>query len=144
MEKTPHHQYQILTKRPGIMQRFIEEKYTGWGARPGHHIWLGTSVEDALRKPRIDILRRVHVDIRFLSLEPLLGDLGEMDLSGISWVIVGGESGPGWRPMDHDWARRIRDHCLAQKVAFFYKQDSGPRTEMNPILDGERWEQYPE
>jgi protein gp37 len=151
MEKCPQHTFQILTKRPGIMYTYIIARYL-WEGDPKQqilrkapkHIWLGTSVEDALRKPRIDVLRRIPAHVRFLSLEPLLGDLGILDLSGISWVIVGGESGPRYRPMSYDWARHIRDQCLDQKVAFFYKQDSGPRTEMNPILDGVRWEQYPE
>jgi len=151
MEKASWHVYQILTKRPGIMLRYIERRYHwqpdqqfGGHGVPGH-IWLGTSVEDRLRKPRIDVLRRVPATrVRFLSLEPLLEDLGELDLTGISWAIVGGESGPGYRPMDKGWARKIRDQCLKQRVAFFYKQSAGPRTEMDPVLDGERWEQYPE
>jgi protein gp37 len=150
MEKLPWHKFQILTKRPGIMARFIENRYGDWRyppmsrQKPTSNIWLGTSVGTEAHKPFIDVLRRIPADVRFLSLEPLIGDLGELDLTGISWVIVGGESGPGYRKMDLDWARKIRDQCLAQKVAFFYKQDSGPRTEMNPILDGIRWEQYPE
>jgi protein gp37 len=142
------HVYQVLTKRPGIMLRFTKEylrKEAELKREPkiGHHIWLGTSVEDEKRKPRIDVLRKVPVDIRFLSLEPLLGDLGPLDLTGISWVIAGGESGPGFRPMNLDWARRIRDQCVEQRVPFFYKQSSGIRTEMNPELDGRRWEEYP-
>ncbi len=153
MEKADWHIYQILTKRPGIMLRYITEHYPSRNRLPGlpnyplmpyHHIWLGTSVEDQARTPRIDVLRRVPVDIRFVSFEPLLGPISGLDLSGISWAIVGGESGPNYRPMDHEWARMLRDECLAQKVAFFYKQDSGPRTEMNPELDGRRWEEYPE
>ncbi len=145
MEKADWHVYQILTKRPGIMLQYILDRYTNSdGRRLGHHIWLGTSVEDQKRTPRIQVLQRLAVDIRFISFEPLLGPISGVDLSGIHWAIVGGESGPNYRPMDQEWARMLRDQCLAQKVAFFYKQDSGIRTEMNPYLDGRRWEEYPE
>src|SRR5713101_2314620 len=87
MEQANWHTYQVLTKRPGTMERYIQRR-----GKPGHHIWLGTSVEDSARTPRIDVLRRIPCDIRFLSCEPLLSSLGTLNLDGISWVIAGGES----------------------------------------------------
>jgi protein gp37 len=131
----PKHTFQILTKRP--------DRAAEWDGPWPEHIWMGTSVENAREKHRIDALRQCGAAVRFLSAEPLLGPLGELDLTGIDWVIVGGESGPRYRPMRHEWARAIRDACQAAHVAFFFKQDSGPRTEMRPWLDGMIWEQYP-
>jgi len=146
--KHDQHTYQILTKRPGIMARYITEHFPAVARNWFHdkvpkNIWLGTSVGIKKAIPRINVLRRIPASIRFLSIEPLLEDLGELDLTGIHWVIVGGESGAGWRPMNHDWARKIRDQCLEQKVPFFFKQSSAFRTEMGQELDGVRWEQYP-
>lgn len=110
---------------------------------PLPNVWLGTSVEDRPRLTRIDDLRTTAAAVRFLSLEPLLEDLGEIDLTGISWVIVGGESGPRARPMHPDWVRAIRDQCLAARVPFFFKQwgawapDDGPCGDAgDPIFDG--------
>jgi len=140
MEALPQHRFQILTKRPGRMQNYVKAR----GRPVPDHIWLGTSVGIQAHKPFIRLLQQTDVRVRFLSLEPLLEDLGDLDLSGISWAIVGGESGPRYRPMDKNWARRIRDQCQAQKVAFFYKQSAGTRTELDPYLDGQRWEEYPE
>jgi protein gp37 len=131
----PQHTFQILTKRP--------ERAAGWSGPWPANIWMGTSVEDERVVRRIDELRECGACTRFLSAEPLLGPLGKVDLTGIDWVIVGGESGPGYRRMDHEWARGIRDACVEAGVAFFFKQDSGPRTEMRPWLDGMIWEQYP-
>jgi protein gp37 len=142
MEATPRHVYQILTKRPETtVQR------AGRWLWPDH-VWQGVSVEDAKNTGRIDVLRQVPAQVRFLSLEPLLGPLPDLDLGGIHWVIVGGESGPGFRPMDMAWAREIRDQCVEQGVAFFFKQDSGYRTELRPYVveeDGSKttWEQFP-
>lgn len=135
MERCPQHTFQILTKRPHIAAE--------WAGPWPSNVWMGTSVEDGRVAHRIDILRTIPATVRFLSCEPLIGPIPDINLDGIHWVIVGGESGPKHRKMDHDWARSIRDACLVQNVAFFFKQDSGPRTEMRPILDGERWEQYP-
>lgn len=132
----PQHTFQILTKRP--------ERAASWEGPWPRHIWMGTSVENARATERIDALRDCNAAVRFLSAEPLLGPLGVLDLTGIHWVIVGGESGPRHRRMHHEWARAIRDACLNQEVAFFFKQDSGPRTEMRPWLDGLIWEQYPD
>jgi protein gp37 len=114
---TPQHRYQILTKRPEQMELYFADR----AAPP--NAWLGTSVED--RKyglPRIPILQRIKASVRFLSIEPLLEDIGALNLMGISWVIVGGESGPLARPMKPEWARSIRDQCDARGVPFFFKQ----------------------
>jgi protein gp37 len=114
---TPQHRYQILTKRPDRMALYFSKRATPSNA------WLGTSVED--RKygvPRIPVLQRIEAHVRFLSIEPLLEDVGELDLEGISWVIAGGESGPRACPMKPEWARSIRDQCDAADVPFFFKQ----------------------
>jgi len=109
------------------------------------HIWWGASVED--RKyglPRIGHLRDTPAKVRFLSIEPLLEDLGEIDLSGISWVIVGGESGPGARPMKEEWVISIRDQCREQRVPFFFKQWGGVRKARNGReLEGKTYNEYP-
>jgi len=135
MTDLPQHTFQVLTKRP--------ERAAQWAGPWTPNIWMGTSVENRKMIGRLDALRQCHAQIRFLSAEPLLGALAPIDLTRIHWVIVGGESGPGHRSMDPQWAREIRDACLEQNVAFFFKQDSGPRTEMRPWLDGMMWEQYP-
>lgn len=140
MGRVNRHTYQVLTKRP--------ERAAAWpGPWPGN-IWMGTSVEDARVLHRVDALRSCKAEVRFLSCEPLIGSLGSVDLTGIHWVIVGGESGPGYRVMQQAWAREIWFQCRDQEVSYFYKQDSGPRTEMRPWLvleDGTKWQiqQYP-
>ena len=115
----PQHSFQVLTKRP---ERGFNCITHAFGATPPPNLWHGVSVEDRERKGRIDVLREIPAAVRFLSLEPLIEDLGELDLAGIGWVIVGGESGPGARPMHPDWARSIRDQCQAAGVPFFFKQ----------------------
>jgi protein gp37 len=115
IRRTPHLTYQILTKR-------IERARGRVPAPPLPNVWLGVSVEDRKNKNRIDILRETPVALRFLSVEPLLEDIGELDLRGIDWVIVGGESGPGARPFDVQWARNIIAQCKAAGVACFVKQ----------------------
>lgn len=127
------------------------ERYiTSWLARRNldrvpHHIWVGVSIESDRYTFRADILRRIPADTRFLSCEPLLGPLPSLNLDGIHWVIVGGESGPGYRPMDHQWARDIRDACHSHPgtPAFYFKQSAAPRTETGIELDGELHENYP-
>jgi len=117
IDATPEHRYQILTKRPERMERYFKAR------RVPRNTWLGTSVENVRHGvPRIDVLRRIDAGVRFLSVEPLLEDLGTIDLSGISWVIVGGESGPKARPMKQSWATSIRDQCSAAGIPFFFKQ----------------------
>ena len=108
------------------------------------HVWLGTSVELAMYKPRIDILREIPARVRFVSFEPLLERLGELDLDGISWAIVGGESGPNHRPIMREWVVEIRKQCKRQGVAFFFKQWGGVTPKSGGrILDGKEWNEYP-
>ena len=136
----PNLHFQILTKRP---ERIASCLPADWG--DGYpNAWLGVSVED--RKyglPRIDYLRDIPAAVRFLSVEPLLEDLGRVDLRGIDWMIVGGESGPGYRPMDYAWAKSLRDQCREHKVAFFFKQSAAPRTEQGIELEGQVVREYP-
>ena len=140
MKEADWHSYQILTKRPERMLRFTRK----YGKIPDQ-IWLGTSVEMGMYNYRIDILRQVKAKIRFISFEPLLNPIGEVDLSGISWAIVGGESGPRHRPIRVEWIRELRDQCLTQKVAFFFKQWGGVRPKSGGReLDGKFWSQYPD
>lgn len=146
MNDLPQHTFQILTKRP--------DRAALWRGPWTPNIWQGTSVEDRKALPRIATLRQCQAHIRFLSCEPLLEDLGTLDLSGIHWVIAGGESGKHIpthpeRQMQHAWARSIRDQCVAQQVAFWFKQSSGIRTEMGTELieeDGSTsvWRQFPD
>ena len=116
MRETPQHSYQILTKRENRLK-----EYTQIGELP-ENVWMGVTVEHAKTKGRIDILRNVKASIRFLSIEPLIGPVGELDLTGIHWVIVGGESGPGARPMKPEWAEDVQRQCEEQNVVFFFKQ----------------------
>ena len=117
IRQTPQHTYQILTKRPARMERYFVRRDVPKNA------WLGVSVENQRHGvPRIDALRRIHAGVRFLSCEPLLEDLGQIDLREIHWVIVGGESGKKARPMQKEWAENIQQQCAAERVAFFFKQ----------------------
>src|SRR5690606_14659591 len=147
MERHNHHDYLVLTKRPQRMADYWLDRLERRGQqRVPAHIWLGTSIESDRYTFRADHLRRIPVDVRFLSCEPLIGPLPSLDLTGLSWVIVGGESGNGtrnYRVMDHDWARDIRDRCAEAGVAFFFKQSSASRTEVGITLDGELHEEYP-
>jgi protein gp37 len=143
MERAHWHQYQVLTKRPEIMRRHMQRRYSVSKLAPPH-VWLGVSVEEAKVKRRIDVLRMTPARVRFLSVEPLIGPLGVLDLSGIGWVIVGGESGPGARRMHPDWVREIRDQCMAANVPFFFKQWGGIRPKANGReLDGREWNGMP-
>jgi protein gp37 len=143
MERAPQHTYQVLTKRSARMAGLLASTFraaAGWD-----HVWWGVSVEDRRHGlPRIDDLRRAPVRTRFLSVEPLLEDLGEIDLRGIAWVIVGGESGPGARPMKPEWVRSIRDQCRALGVPFFFKQWGGVRkSQHGRLLDGRTCDEMP-
>jgi protein gp37 len=134
------HIYQILTKRPQRMSRFISD----YGRSIPENVWIGVSVENSDWKHRIDVLRRISTRIRFVSFEPLLGSIGKIDLEGISWVIVGGESGPNHRLMSAEWVREIREQCVAFNVPFFFKQWGGLRPKSGGrILDGRTWDEYP-
>jgi protein gp37 len=122
MGRCPQHSFQVLTKRPKRMSRVVRAYYDGRDPLP--NVWLGTSIENADYVQRADLLRDAPAAVRFISAEPLLGPLTGLDLAGIDWLIVGGESGRDYRPMDTDWARELRDRCQAEGVAFFMKQMS--------------------
>jgi protein gp37 len=137
------HTYQVLTKRAQRLRNLLHGKLRFAAAK--ENIWWGVSVED--RKyglPRIDHLRQAPAEVRFLSIEPLLEDLGEIDLTGIAWVIVGGESGPGARPMKREWVVSIRQQCRIQGVPFFFKQWGGVRKKRSGrVLEGRTYDEYP-
>lgn len=144
MLEVDRHVYQVLTKRPSRATRFCRKNMDLFpdGVVPPH-IWMGTSVEDQQVDYRVRHLRAVPAVVRFLSCEPLLGPL-EIDLEDIDWVIVGGESGPGFRRMEREWARDIRDQCQAFGVPFFFKQVGGITPKAGGrLLDGQRWNQLP-
>jgi protein gp37 len=139
MNQADWHQYQVLTKRA----ERIEELSPRLSWAP--HIWMGVSVENADYLWRIDHLRRSAAHVKFLSVEPLLGDLGKLNLRGIDWVIVGGESGPGARPMEPEWVMDIRDQCQRASVAFFFKQWGGVfKKKTGRNLEGRTWDEMPE
>jgi protein gp37 len=138
MAATPQHTYQVLTKRATRLRRLAPE--LPWPS----NVWVGVSVEDADALNRVDELRQVPAAVRFLSCEPLLGPLDGLDLDGIGWMIVGGESGPGARPMNHLWASALRDACLAAGVPYFFKQWGGPTPKAGGrVLDGRTWDEMP-
>jgi protein gp37 len=138
------HTYQILTKRADRLQKLLKSKLRF--AAEQHHIWWGVSVENRKHGlPRVDRLRKSPAQVRFLSVEPLLEHLGPINLEGINWVIVGGESGPGARPMDIYWVRNIHTQCRRAGVAFFFKQWGGVRkSETGRTLDGQTHDEFPE
>lgn len=138
MKRASWHQFQVLTKRAERLERL-----TGRIAVPAN-VWVGVSVETPMYYSRIRHLSRVAAPVRFLSCEPLLARLPGVPLDGIDWVIVGGESGPGARPMQPSWVREIRDQCRRAGVAFFFKQWGGVRKKSaGRLLDGETWDEMP-
>ncbi|MBF0383893.1 MAG: phage Gp37/Gp68 family protein [Magnetococcales bacterium] len=140
MRSTPHHTYQVLTKRSERLSEL--ESVIDWPA----NVWLGVTVEEARYQFRIDHLRATSAKIKFLSLEPLLGPLPDLNLDQISWVVAGGEAGTRFRAVDPDWIRDVRDQCLATggDTAFFFKRHGGRRPkEAGRILDGRTWDQMP-
>lgn len=142
MEKADWHKYQVLTKRSSLMRNYLQRRYAV--SPPPSHMWFGVSVEDRAACSRIDHLRQAPAAVRFLSIEPLIGAVGTIDLTGIHWVIVGGESGPGARPMLEEWVREVRDQCASQGVAFFFKQWGGYRPKSGGrLLDGREWSEMP-
>ncbi len=173
MALTPQHTYQVLTKRPERYRHVLDGPCRcGGGHRTGvdfrrlvadharrlargrevdlvadwplGNVWLGTSIENDDYVGRADALRAAPAAVRFLSLEPLLGPLPSLDLAGIDWVIVGGESGPGFRPLDLEWVREIRDRCVERNVALFLKQIGGRTPKAGGrLLDGRTWDQFP-
>lgn len=131
MSFCPQHTFQVLTKRPERMQDFLE-KYPY--RLP--NVWLGVTVESPKHKERIDILRDTPAALRFLSIEPLLEDLGELDLKGIDWVIVGGETGAGARPLKYEWVKSIQEQCEAAKVPLFFKKWGKLAQSDKSLIDG--------
>ncbi len=139
MRETPHHTYQVLTKRAKRLSAVAPE--LDWPS----NVWMGVSVESARYRFRIDHLRTVPAVVRFISAEPLIGPIGPIDLTGIQWVIAGGESGPSARAVEHDWVTELRDACTSARVAFFFKQWGGRTPKSGGrALDGEVWDQLPQ
>lgn len=143
MVKATWHTFQVLTKRSARLLHLLSNRLRFAAEAP--NIWWGVSVEDKKHGlPRVDHLRVAPARVRFLSVEPLLEDLGDVELSAISWVIVGGESGPGARPMQYSWVTSIRDQCRRAGVSFFFKQWGGVRKARNGRqLDGRTYDEYP-
>jgi len=138
MRQASQHRFQVLTKRAARMAQFA------LSLRIPENVWMGVSVESEEYITRIDDLRQVKAKIRFLSVEPLLAPIPVLNLRGIHWVIVGGESGPRARPMATEWVRAIRDRCVAAKVPFFFKQWGGVRKHTTGrVLDGRTWDEMP-
>ena len=138
MNRATQHTFQVLTKRPGRVASLNGR------LRWTPNIWLGTSIESTKWLGRLAHLRHTGAQTKFLSVEPLLGPLPDLELSGVDWVIVGGESGPRARPMEADWVREIRDNCLRNKVPFFFKQWGGVfKKRTGRTLDGRTWDQLP-
>jgi protein gp37 len=134
---TPQHTYQVLTKRPLRARKMRLD----WPP----NLWMGVSVEAVAQKWRVDVLRDIPAAVRFLSCEPLLADLGSINLDGIGWVIAGGESGPHFRPLEADWVRHLRDECINQGAPFFFKQWAGVRPKaLGRELDGRTWDEMPD
>ena len=139
MADTPRHTYQVLTKRPE-RAAFLADRLP-WPP----NVWLGASVESNDYLWRAEQLRAIPARIRFLSLEPLLAPVPDLDLAGLDWVIVGGESGPGARPLEPDWARAVRDRCGEANVPFFFKQWGGVhKHRTGRTLDGRTWDGFPD
>lgn len=138
MKKASWHVFQILTKRAERLEKTASELH--WPS----NVWIGVSVESEDYLFRIKHLRKVPAAVRFLSVEPLLSRIRRLPLRGIDWVIVGGESGPGARPIQPDWVRTIRDRCLSEDVPFFFKQWGGVhKSRHGRVLDGKTWNQMP-
>ena len=138
MNRAPQHTFQVLTKRPG------RAAVLGRRLRWTPNIWMGTSIESNRWIDRLTHLRKIGAQTKFLSLEPLLGPLPDLDLHGVDWVIVGGESGPRARPMEADWVREIRDNCVGNNVPFFFKQWGGVfKKRTGRTLDDRTWDQMP-
>lgn len=138
MKECRQHTFQVLTKRSERLCEVANDLV--WP----ENVWMGVSVENHEYTTRIDDLRRTPAAVKFLSLEPLIGDVGTLNLSGIDWAIAGGESGPGARPMDPAWVRSIRDQCVAADVAFHFKQWGGVnKKRTGRVLDGRTWDEFP-
>jgi protein gp37 len=142
MEAANWHTFQVLTKRSSLLVKYLRHRYPDTLAP--QHIWLGVSIEDQKNAIRLKHLRTARAATKFISFEPLLGPIGNVDLTGIQWAIVGGESGPRARPMKEEWAIEIRDQCIASGVAFFFKQWGGIRPKSGGrLLRRREWNEYP-
>lgn len=143
MEQASWHVFQVLTKRADRLHSMLNGDLRF--AADHSHIWWGVSVENKKHGlPRIDHLRDTPARVKFLSIEPLLEDLGPINLDGISWVIVGGESGPGARPMKREWVKSIHEQCAVTRVPFFFKQWGGvQKKKSGRELDGRTWDEFP-
>jgi protein gp37 len=138
MRLAKQHKFQLLTKRSENLKKYSDS--IDWP----DNVWMGVSVETSDYKSRISDLQATNAKTKFLSIEPLLGPISKIPLKGINWVIVGGESGPGARPMDIEWVRSIRDQCVKNRVAFFFKQWGGvQKKKFGRLLDGRTWDQMP-
>ena len=138
MHRADWHQYQVLTKRAARLEEL--DPVLRWA----DHIWMGVTVEDDRVRGRVDHLRRTRAHVKFLSVEPMIGPLPDLDLTGIDWVIVGGESGPGARPIREEWVLDLLDQCRRQGVAFFFKQWGGVvKKKAGRELLGRTWDEYP-
>jgi protein gp37 len=138
MRSAHWHRFQVLTKRAERLA--VLDERLDWPP----NVWMGVSVETAAYKPRIDALRKTGAAVKFLSLEPLLGSLGKLRLGGIDWVIAGGESGPGARPMQEEWVLDLRDQCQRARVPFFFKQWGGVnKKRAGRVLEGRTWDELP-
>lgn len=139
IKKCPHHTFQILTKRSARMLE-ISENIKTWPS----NVWVGVTVEAPDYKNRINDLKEVEASVRFLSCEPLLANLGELDLERIDWVIVGGESGARYRPIQAEWVINIRDQCVPENIPYFFKQWAGIHPKkLGSVLEGKEWKQMP-
>jgi protein gp37 len=139
MGRCPQHTFQVLTKRPERTREVSRDLC--WAP----NIWMGTSIEDDKVLRRVVELQKTGAAVKFLSVEPLLGPIPRLPLAGIDWVIVGGESGPGARPMQPEWVRQIHEQCAARGVAFFFKQWGGvDKKKTGRILDGKTWDEMPQ
>ena len=138
MRRSPQHTFQVLTKRAERLEDL--GRHIDWPA----NVWMGVSVETPEYRYRLDHLRRTPARVRFVSFEPLLDALGDVDLAGIHWAIVGGESGPKARPMCKEWVTELRDQCLAARVSLFFKQWGGTnKKKAGRRLDGRTWNDMP-
>jgi len=141
MKDNPQHVFQVLTKRADIMRYYDSEGWLDWS----HNIWMGVSVENEKVMNRIDLLQQTNARVKFLSCEPLIGSLPNMNLKGIDWVIVGGESGYKSRPMKEEWVTDIKTQCQDAGVAFFFKQWGGiNKKKTGRLLEGKTWDEMPE
>lgn len=141
MKDNPQHVFQVLTKRADVLRYYDSEGWLDWS----HNIWMGVSVENEKVTNRIDLLRQTNARVKFLSCEPLIGPLPNMNLKGMDWVIVGGESGRKPRPMNEEWVTDIKDQCQKADVAFFFKQWGGTnKKKMGRELEGRTWDEVPE